>query len=460
MKKYLMMAAAATVVLASCTKDETLPTPEQVKQEAYGKAFKDAFGSVNGQVNWGFNAMDIVSINKDGEAGKITRGHNVNRNEWGTGNGVGGNVKVPVNVTEDEARLVYNYFNQDRRNDRSAQVNWTDFFISEVWKGTSTYTDGNGNNIGVASDKMNHLQVRKGEGSIAANGQLVGDWEHANDFNNGNQNASWGDITGHTFMNNSGTLEFAYHNTVDSKYHNEYLIVPGATIDASLAGYFYVAFDFYAHGTDLYPANKNMDVERDYIYTDWIVRISPAEFLNAQRVMVEDLIGSDLSNVVASDWDFNDAVFDVAINNEWVASRNDNRLVAHITLYAAGGTRNLTIAGKEVHELFGVQTGTMVNTNAPNGVDNLAPVQFTADLGPADWSGAKHTADEVKVFIGTTELTAVQGKAPQKIVTSTATRWMKEMILITTSYPKFKDYVNSNAPQDWYQTVQEADKLY
>ena len=33
-----------------------------------------------------------------------------------------------------------------------------------------------------------------------------------------------------------------------------------------------------------------MDVDRDYKYTDWIVRISPAEFKNAQRVMVEDLI--------------------------------------------------------------------------------------------------------------------------------------------------------------------------
>ena len=112
-----------------------------------------------------------------------------------------------------------------------------------------------------------------------------------------------------------------------------------------------------------------MDVERDWFFTDWIVRITPGMYKNAQRVFIEDLIASDLSQVGytnKSDWDFNDAVFDVAfVDNDAV-----------ITLWAAGGTKSLTIGGKEVHELFGKPVSTMINTNATGGVDGLAPVIF------------------------------------------------------------------------------------
>jgi hypothetical protein len=405
-------------------------------------------------------------------SGAITRGHNVNRNEWGTGNGIGGNVNVPVNVTTDERNLVYDYFNQERREDKSVQVNWADYFISEVYKGTKTGVDGNGNTTEVLSNKMNHLQVRYGEGSIDTDGKLVGAWEHANDFNNGDHNSSFGTILGHTFMNNSGTLEFAYHNAIDSKYHNEYLIVPGEKIDPSLAGYYYVAFDFYATHPTGQEANKNMDVARDYVYTDWIVRISPAEYKNAQRVMVEDLIATNLSDVDKSDWDFNDAVFDVAFTNESVEVSQynyQNKLIAHITLYAAGGTMDLRIGGigengKEVHQLFGVPVNTMVNTNAgtisKNAKDGLPPVQFNIVLGDAVYDGIV-TADRVPVYIGSTELKAEQGKAPQKIVTDNDTRWMKEKTIITSGYEKFKDYVNNNTPLNWYKTQAiYTDKLY
>ena len=450
------MLSIATVamgaVFTSCNKNDIEPMTEaQIQEAKYTKAFQDAFGQINPNVNWGFDAMTVYS-------GAVTRGHNVNRNEWGTGSGVGGNVAVPVNVTTDERDLVFDYFNKVRKTDKSVQVNWTDFYISEVYKGTDTYPDGNGNQTAVASDCMNHLQVRYGEGSVDDNGVLVGDWEHANDFNNGNHNSTFGTIEGHTFMNNSGTKEFAYHNTIDSKYHNEYLIVPGSVIDESLAGYYYVAFDFYATHPADQPDNKNMDVDRDYKYTDWIVRISPAEFKNAQRVMVEDLIANNLSQVDKSDWDFNDAVFDVAYSNEYV--NNANKLVAHITLYAAGGTKELFIGGKEVHKLFGVSTKTMVNTNAANnGVNGLAPVIFTVIMGDADWNGT-HTADEVPVFVGTTELTAERGKAPQKIVTDPDTRWMKERQLITLGYSQFSGYVQSNDPKTWYKTVLDASVLY
>ena len=44
-------------------------------------------------------------------------------------------------------------------------------------------------------DKMNHLQVLQGEGGVTADGDLINfecSWEHANDFNFGNQNSQTG----------------------------------------------------------------------------------------------------------------------------------------------------------------------------------------------------------------------------------------------------------------------------
>jgi len=456
MKKYLMFAFAA-LAFVGCSKSTDVSDANRTPQgDKYANAFAETFGNINPNVNWGFTPMTVYSAT-------TTRSANVNRNEWGTGSGIGGNVIVPKNVNEvnaNERTLVYNYFNKKRENAvNQNNVNWSDYFITEVWKGTSVDKDGNGDDV-LGSDHMNHLQVRYGEGSIDANGNLVGAWEHANDFNTGNHSSQYNTIVGHTFMQNSGTLDFAYHNTTDSKYHNEYIIIPGAEIDPTLADYYYIGFDFYATHPTGQEANKNMDVARDWYFTDWIVRISPAEFKNAQRVMVEDLIATSLANVDKSDWDFNDAVFDVAFFNENI--NNANKLVAHIKLLAAGGTMALTVGGKEVHSLFGVSTSTMVNTNAAGvgaAADGKAPVLFTVIMGDADWNGT-HTADEVPVFIGSQELKAETGKAPQKIVTSTSTRWMKEKKLITTGYAKFADYVNSNSPQNWYNEVTGPDNLY
>ena len=94
-------------------------------------------------------------------------------------------------------------------------------------------------------------------------------------------------------------------------------------------------------------------------------------------IIAEDLAASE------SDFDYNDCVATATLANEWVARLNANKLVAHITLLAAGGTMPLYIAGKEVHELFGVPVSTMVNT----GLVSKPAVNFSVILGEADWSG-------------------------------------------------------------------------
>ena len=477
------MFATAALALASCSNNADFGNavqPDTQKAEQYAAKFTETFGEINQNNDWGFTPVAVPTVKNDVTYGYdeetttkvgMRRAHNVNRNEWGTGNGNGGHVAVPVNVTDKEADLVFAWFNQDRSAWKNTQVNWVDFFVSQVWKGEDVYKDGFGNDV-KGSDCMNHLQVRIADGTIDEWGALKGNedqygnqqaWEHVNDFNNANQYGNYGDIKGHTFMQSSGTLEFAYHNTRDSKYHNEYIIVPGEVIDASLAGYYYVGFDFYATHPIGQDANKNMDVARDFVFTDWIVRISPGEFTNAKRIMAEDLIAS--SNIVkaeGSDLDFNDVVFDVAVFDEWIPSLNNNKRVAHVTLRAAGGTLPLHIGqlddAHEVHNLFGVSTKTMVNTGAQayatNGYeakDNVPVAQFKLILGDA-YQG-DYNYEEFPVWVGGNMLTAKLGQAPYKLCVPTTTKWMKEKVIITNGYPKFADYVTTGAPEDWYSTI-------
>ena len=148
---------------------------------------------------------------------------------------------------------------------------------------------------------------------------------------------------------------------------------------------------------------------------------------------------------------FNDAVLDVRFQTSWPNGVETKEAI--ITLWAAGGTKNLTIAGKEVHELFGVPTNTMVNTNAANGKDGLAPVIFRVKTNATN-------AIDIPVKVGSIELTAKQGEATQKMAVAYGTKWMKERKIITGTYTDFQNYVRNNSPLDWYNTVSNTENLY
>jgi hypothetical protein len=82
-------------------------------------------------------------------------------------------------------------------------------------------------------------------------------------------------------------------------------------------------------------------------------------------------------------------------------------------------------------------------------------------MGTIDWNKT-YTANDVKVYVGSTELKAETGKAPQKVVVSNTTRWMQELLLITKGYGQFADYATSvnGTPANWYEYVTDASKLY
>lgn len=292
-----------------------------------------------------------------------TRTHDVNRNEWET------RYVIPANVTpEEEAKVVAEFRKVREGAYNTVRIDWTRMFVQHVHKGEGAYVDGNGASIGLGSDHMNHLQIYNKKGNNVFNTPAMGGfgnshWEHVNDFNTGKQNASYEDIMGMTFLYNldptdcptvhvrdgvDWVQQFLYHNSTDSKYHAEYIML-------EIDGNYYLGFDFYAHGTDIYSANRNMDVERDWRFDDWIIKVSNAEnsIIPVKRLQTAQpaawiLAGEDLGG--GFDIDYNDVVVKV----ERVAGEDKVK----VTPLAAGGTLasylffNQTCIG-EIHQMLG-----------------------------------------------------------------------------------------------------------
>ena len=455
MKKILFVGITA-LAMASCTHDDYAPVS---KQEQYQAVFEKEFGAVNPNVNWGFTPQQVFTFD---ENGKLigTRGANPEANQWYQ------YLTVPAPLTDAQKDVVRKWF-QTHKNPQGLEVNWSDFFVQQVYKGGTntegsespeiynTLKDGVPTNTKVTgSDHMDWLAC----GSNAKHG------DHIFNFNNGNAsetNVGEGNNKSHNdrimYMKDYNTTCFGFKDSYgdnhfeNSYYYDSYVLIPGDIIDSSVAGMYFVGFDYKTAKYD----NGEIRVNPDGYYSDWIVRVVPG--LNApnagKRVMVEDIIDSNLASVKTSDWDFNDAVFDVRFEG-W-----GNDRCAVITLHAAGGTKSLTIGGVgakgvEVHEALGVETGTMVNTG--NGMGTTRPVAIFR-IPVAD---NVDNANLIPVYVGAQELTAQQGKATQKLCVPTDVKWMKERVQFINTYEKFTGYVNNGTPEDWYTRVKNTENLY
>ena len=452
MKKILFVGITA-LAMASCTHDDYAPVS---KQEQYQAVFEKEFGAVNPNVNWGFTPQQVFTFDKDGKL-IGTRGANPNSNEWAN------YLIVPTRLTDAQKDVVRKWF-QTHKNPQGQKVNWSDFFVEQVYKG-GTNTEGSHspeiyNTLKDGVETQNKVTGSNQMDWLACGSDATPSSEHINNFNNGN-----GDIM---YMYDYNTTCFGFHDSYgdnhfeNTYYYDSYVLIPGDIIDPIVAGMYFVGFDYKTAKYD----NGEIRVNPDGYYSDWIVRVVPG--LNApgkaKRVMVEDIIDSDLKSVQTSDWDFNDAVFDVRFEKSWVNGTPENNYqdghhqkYAIITLHAAGGTKYLTIGGEgdkgvEVHKALGVETGTMVNTG--NGATR--PVAIFRIPVAANMSNA----NDIPVYVGDQVLEAKQGQATQKLCVPTGVKWMKERVQFINSYDQFKDYVNSNTPENWYETVKNSGNLY
>lgn len=452
MKKYLII-VGVLALLASCTQEFDPIEIQKEKEKTFESNFNSTFGvseTVYANHEWGTNVIPLEDITN---RVAMTRAANVNGNMWYQ------TWVRPANVTDEEIAWAKEEFGKVRKDSKPwVSIEWSNYWVQQVYKGTTHYKDGYNNDV-YGADKMNHLQAFNNkkvevvcwwpyEENIVT---YEGTYEHINNFNNGDNATVFTDdetqqqYIGTTLMQNMGTdgraEQFAYHNSTDSKYHYEYIVLEHN-------GSYFVGFDFYAHGTDVYPNNKNMDVERDWIYDDWIIKITPAKSIydtpevERVRIMCEDL-GSN-----RSDFDYNDVVFDIKF------IKNGNTYTADIILQAAGGELPLTIGGREVHNLFNVGTGTMVNTYQGRHTEKDA-VPFTVTLPGTNYTSAWEAINDLPVIVKLNndqviELTIQPGKAAEMIAVPITTEWADERESIKEKFPDFVKWI-SDPNATWYE---------
>ncbi len=416
----LTIAAGATFINSSCSSNDA-PTydPSAEKTASYQDNFVKTFGNIDPKNDWGFGE-NIPT------APKPTKGVNTNANEWG------GYVEVPDTLTEAQIATVTSWF-ASHPNPQGIAINWSDFFVQQV---SSTEYGKNMDYLtcGTAEEHINNFNA----GDCGLNGNVCY-WQNPND-----QNDRLYRSDKIQFMVNSSTECFGYHEsrgTYNQQYNDKFVIIPGSMIDSSVAGMYFVGFDYNSSKGE----GSSENINADGYYNDWIVKITPGLYTQGQRIMCEDL-------GTTADFDFNDIVVDVY--NDWRGYTGaDYSGATIITLRAAGGTLKATVAGKDIHELFGVSTQDMVNTGvktAPVAIFRIPQVANAKDI-------------EIKVANadGTWELKTATGAAPQKILVPNSVKWNKEYKSILNSYPQFKDYVqDANAFATWYMNVSDQNELY
>ena len=196
----------------------------------------------------------------------------------------------------------------------------------------------------------------------------------------------------------------------------------------------------------------------DGYYSDWIVTLTEAQKYDTPNPpdnppytpptgFVCRIIAEDLTVGENSDFDFNDVVFDVFEDGK-------------ILVRACGGTLPLTVAGQEVHALFGQSTSTMINTGWNGTIDDVNTYREINYGGSIPDVATAYTIPVVvtKKVAGVEKpipLTAVRAKVASKIAVGSDYKWCAEREDIDSKYHKadgtklFQQYVIGNLGDDW-----------
>lgn len=285
MKKYLICGAMALVAgfyLTSCTHDDIgYDNLYDEKTQTFEKVFKDLYGTIDPNHDWGFTPVDefvggsAASASSRALTRGATRGVNANANEWAdesNSTGYGGWV-VPNPLTNEQKDKVRRYF-QTHPKPEGVAFNYKDFFVQQVYKGgTNTtgsqspekYLAADGNNWITGGQQMDKLTC----GSYGPGAQTAFYYDHIYNFNNG-------DASETSVLNNGANLKThtneGYHNDkimlmVDTRsdcfgywnsngsvgFNDKYIIVSGDVIQAwdntggdvaDVSGMFFVGFDY------------------------------------------------------------------------------------------------------------------------------------------------------------------------------------------------------------------------
>ena len=230
-----------------------------------------------------------------------TRGTDMNANEWNTRWDCP--PRPAEDLTDEELAELKYLLSKGVPTENTIVLPFENYYVQQIYKGDAEYygldhcetpnNNGsgqpscNGNNTCEHLTSGDHTTNTKVKGSdqmnklVAWNGTT---YEHINNFNNGTNdsypsNCGCGKqhykttlMTGMPTTGIDANKQFGFHESFATNHdYNNYIIV-------EYKGYYYVGFDYEGHKYDQNTHNHNevLDVERDWNFTDWIVRITPA----------------------------------------------------------------------------------------------------------------------------------------------------------------------------------------
>lgn len=520
MKKYLIGGALALVAglfVTSCTHDDGLyGTTDAVKQrtEEFQKAFTKAYGTIASNQTWGFD--QTVEYEKDRNASTRTTVTN-----WDNADLHPDLVaSKPTELTDQEKSDVTKFFRENKFNDEGENIDWSKYWVEFVSKEDTTTLTKDGAFFR-ANERFTFDQF-----SVDKPVTSGFDYEAVERWNANTHPLM--------YLENVGTKRFRIWLSYTSQWVYDYTI-------QKYNGEYYLGFDLYGDKQDNGHLELGM-TSRGY-YNDYIVRLVPGEgegdsepeityeyeygyipdvVESTGRIFCEDL-ASNYSE--RADFDYNDAVFDATVisrtyylkTTEYTdgvktdeditynvikpaggadgdTQEQEPRYFAMIDLFAAGGTKPLSICGQEVHAVYNVGIATMVNTFDGNSKTHTStdsegrtstaygsytfvenPIRLTNPNPPVMYTAeeennttypkanlfeleVKKTEEGQKIipkildipvivqisvdgYEVATDLSAYRGTAPHMIKVPTNTRWPSERFDISEAYPGFTAYV-------------------
>jgi hypothetical protein len=263
MKKYLIKGALALFAgtfLFSCAEKESEYVPlAQQKSKAFDDVFKELYGDIDPYQDWGFSSgkIDVDPYDStqvveviDLDDVAVTRTRAFGRGGTRTVVDANGNMwqDCPTVGTTEESDVV-KYVEKLTTFRYTAPTGLTDYYVTHIHTGRDEYKGLNGGTPFRGSSKMDQLIIAD-RSPIGINDGVLSDassWQHVYDFNAGVSV----DFKGNMLMTQSGTKNFAYWNSLDSKWHDKWIAVDGASIDADKYGkYVYICFDYEATPKD------------------------------------------------------------------------------------------------------------------------------------------------------------------------------------------------------------------
>lgn len=466
----------------SCSSDDEIYNPKAKSEQLaknYAEAFVQQFGQPAANQTWGFGETAKARQTR-AEGPKC----DTDGKFWLDDKSL---LPVPAPITAAERAAVYAEFSKVH-NDLGETIDWSDYYVQQVWSSkndpANTYTSFHGQNGGnevqqkAASSHMDMLLCGLSDthsNNFNANGTSPIEVWNGKDYRSDNQKATYYDSI--QLIRNCDTKRFGYHNSLDSKDHYEYIILkvngsyyvgfdfcasysfntrtadggfvkerydqdPGEEFDTNFNGYTLRSNDevvYNSDGTIKGYKGGDKDIHRDHKYNDWIVKISPAKQVTEPVDEVKEqgrIFCEDLGTI--GDFDFNDVVFDAKLYKSGKIE---------IDVFAAGGTLPIAVAGEDI--TIGKMSNTGVNNGRPTQHISISAEEATTN----GWTSLISipivvTRDITDAVDGSVELTAEEGKAPQKICVPLTTDWVDEYVNINTAYPNFAKWVKKEVTRE------------